>query len=98
LISNIRNGEKIEPSDKENLKWFCSSCARSARLLDFSSASLFLLILFVLQSSSAVMKCVTLDVCRKLLQAKEMDEGGGFLARKPPPTRSTEMGGGGIQK
>lgn len=25
------------------------------------------------------MKCVTLVVCRKLLEAKEMDEGGGSL-------------------
>jgi hypothetical protein len=75
LVSDIRNGEKIEPSDKENLEWVCSGC----QFLDFSSASLFLVILFVLQSSGAVMKCVTLVVCRKLLEAKEMDEGGGFL-------------------
>jgi hypothetical protein len=37
---------------------------------------LFLLLLFVLQSSDSVMKCVTLDVCRKLLETKEMDECG----------------------
>jgi hypothetical protein len=81
LVSNIRKEEKIEPSDKENLKWFCFSCARSASLCDFSYAYmlLFLLLLFVLQSSDSVMKCVTLDVCRKLLETKEMDECGGSV-------------------
>lgn len=47
------------------------------------------------------MKCVTLVVCRKLLEAKEMDEGGGSLVSirsgKLLP-KGTEMGGGGDVK